>query len=197
MPDKDEIKEDVTNFVEGVEGNVEGYLYGNNSTNAGSNFGEALGGLIHVDADAEGCVDEDVVTLYWDALLGMLGVIIFTILVAFLFGCCSKRCAGRWYTMMGLVHLIMGALLASVLMPTCDCAEDNDICSAHKYNPGPVWGAIVMVLGILFACKGCCMVRGANQEDAVENEGAKLLAQDDHGGFKDDQGGYKDDNELL
>ena len=186
MPDASEIIDDAKNYVEEVEGDVEGYFYGENNTTQPENIAEALGGLIKVDADAEGCVDEDVVTLFWEALAGMLGVLIFTFLFAYLLNCCSKRCAGRWYQMMGMVHFVMGALLASFLMPKCDCVDDIDTCTAHKYNPGPVWGIIVMVIGFLLFCRGWCVVRSASSENAVETEGARLLNQQDEGGYKDD-----------
>jgi len=200
MSDNDGIKNEITGIYEEGLNDAEEYMYGSNSTHAGESFQEALGGLIQVDEDAEACVDEDLVTLYWNAVLGMFGVLAFTLLMAFFFSCCSKRCAGRWYEMMAVVHLIMGALLASFFVPTCNCPGDDpdDICSAHKYNPGPVWGAMFCVVGILLGCRGCCMVRGANRASVVEAEGSKLLAQEDHAQWAnpDNRAEYKDDGDT-
>jgi len=139
--------------------------------------------------------------MYWEVVFVMTAWFFLTILVPYVLCCCAKKCVSwqaRWYYMSALLFLIMGSLCASVLMPECplDCAS---VCNAHKYNPGPVWGVVMILVSFIFVVKGCCTSRYATKlanEDAAKTAAERIPMTMSH-----EEGGYSDtphgDQEII
>ena len=142
---------------------------------------------------------------YWDLLYAMMALAMLTILVPYLFFCCTKRfrCIAWIYFVSGLVKIICGILLATALVPECPLECGAFFCSLHEYNPGPLYGCIVMVVGVLWLLKGCTLrMKGTRAELALEKAKAAAAAGGtgdgtDVNGTADVGTGYNENEEEM
>ena len=139
---------------------------------------------------------------YWEAVGAAAALFVAAFIVPYLLCCCNSRwprCASKWFFTMGLLQWVIGILLATYLMP--ECLEEMcgaHFCSAHKNNPGQVWGGVVIGLGFVLMCKSCGLRRYAKhreQERNIANEAEKgaLVSNTIDTMMEDSQrGSYKD-----
>lgn len=191
-----------------VEGEVEGYFFGSsNFTNIELNEdGEPIYAEDPEDTDCAYLMKDDI-EKYWGVVGAMIALFVASFVLPWLLCCCGKRwprCASRFFFWMGVTEWICGALLASVLMPNClQHLCGAQFCSAHKYNPGQVWGGVVVGLGFILQMKACGFWRQARRQENERN----LASQAEKGALvstidtmmDESQRGYKDrpDNELI
>jgi hypothetical protein len=116
---------------------------------------------------------------FWGLVYAMVALTMLTILMRYLFFCCSKwtRCFAKLYGLAGTFNFLVGILMVSVLLPECppDCGVY--FCRIHHYNPGPIYGCVVMFMGVLWWCKACQLRRQAAREE-VEKEAQRVMAED-------------------
>ena len=115
------------------------------------------------------------VTTYWNMLYAMMALVLLTMVAPYVFLCCSKRlkykCLASFYYTIALVTFICGVLLSTdkALMPDCLLECGAFFCSLHEYNPGPLYGAIVIVLSFVWTLKGCMLSYKGRQAKAQKN----------------------------
>ena len=162
----------MSNIINTVEETFNGYWNGN-----GNNATEMDALYPDETLAPQTCLDnmEHSVNLFWNMVYSMLALLMFTILMPYGFFCCwsRPRCLAAFYNVMGLVNLIIGSLLASVLKPVCPLECGKFVCSMHKVNPGPVYGCIVIFIALLWFCKACSLYRQARRQE-VEQEAERV-----------------------
>lgn len=112
---------------------------------------------------------EPEVKVFWDVVYAVLVLFIVTIMIPWLC-CCFRgrpRCLARAYSLSGLIHMLIGLLLATALLPLCHCNEE--VCSVHRYNPTAGYGSVSVVIGFFWWVKACCLRRYARK---VEQQAA-------------------------
>jgi hypothetical protein len=122
-----------------------------------------------------------VVEVYWDLVYAMIVLTIITVLVPCILFCFKNRprCIARIFYLSGLTEILIGMLLATVLMPHCPLVCGELVCSVHQYNPGPVYGIIFTIIGLLWLCKACSLQRVAKKQELEEaSEGLRLESND-------------------
>ncbi|CAB9506126.1 expressed unknown protein [Seminavis robusta] len=153
---------------------VEGYIWGN-STDAVVN-----GTMYPVETLPPATCDEKMtqpVEVYWTLVGSMLVLFLATFVLPFICFCCKNhpRCLARIFFFSGLIKLIIGSLLASVLLPQCPIECGEFFCGVHKYSPGPVYGIIFIIIGLLWLCRGCALKRSAKKQE-LEREAERATA---------------------
>lgn len=172
------VEDTVEETFQTAEQEVEDYFFGGNSTtNNNSNLTDEDGNLIYAEDPEDTDCDylmKDAVDKYWNTVFAMMGLFVLAFLLPYLFCCCNKRwprCSSRWFFWNGVAQWVMGGLLASsVFLP--DCLEKlcgAQFCSAHKYNPGQVWGGVVIGLGVILQMKACGQWRYARKMEKERN----------------------------
>ena len=112
--------------------------------------------------------------VFWDVVFSMIAFFVLCVGFPYIFFCCKNypRFLARFYGLFGMFNFIVGAILMSpVLLPKCPL-ECGDICKAHKYNPGPIYGCLCLFLSLIWWCKACFLRRQAKKMD-IEKEAAK------------------------
>jgi len=195
LKERTDLKEKAEEEFNTVEQDVKDYFFGSaNHTTVGAGIGSSgdVANTTGIDAefteadytDCDYLMSKDI-TMYWSIVGGMFGLFLLAFVVPYIVCCCNTRwpkCASRWFFYLGLVHWIMGALLSTKLMPTCLLALCGEVfCSAHKYNPGQVWGGVIVGLGFILQCKACSLMRVAKKQQnernlAVEAEKGALVS---------------------
>lgn len=107
------------------------------------------------------------VDAFWNVLYAMVALLMATILMPYVFFCCKNypRWLAKLYGLSGIINVVIGILMVSVLLPKCPLECGELFCSVHKYNPGPIYGCVMMFLGILWWCKACALRRQAKKEE--------------------------------
>lgn len=189
------VEEEAIDTIQTVEENIEDYLFG--GANSTGEFEAPLddnGNPIYPedyqDTDCEYLMKDEIMK-YWNTVFAMMALFVVAFLVPYLLCCCNSRwprCSSRWFFWNGVLQWIMGALLASsVFIPEClDNLCGAKFCSAHKYNPGQVWGGVVIGLGCILQMKACGQWRYARKLDkerniANEAEKGRLVPTNDNG----------------
>ena len=133
--------------------------------------------------DCEASMHKEI-SVYWDLIWSMLALFFVTILLPYIFFCCRNkpRIVAKVYGLSGMVNVVIGILLSTVLMPQCDVNCGKYFCGNHMNNPGPVYGCVVTVIGVLWWCKACSLRRQAKRQEledaALKAEGAAAPKED-------------------
>jgi len=149
---------------------------------------------------------EESVSTYWDLVYAMLVLAFVTVMMPYVFGCCRKSIRYRlssWiYMVSGWVKVICGLLLCTALVPECPVECGSFFCSLSQYNPGPIYGVIVLFVGVFWFIKACTLNMAAKRASvAAANQKGNLhetvaLTNTDPDSDEDEEGGltqsYKD-----
>jgi hypothetical protein len=174
MPDiqntLNQVESQVEESFHTVQGDVHDYFYGGNNITAdipADQDGNLIEPEDYHDTDCEYLM-QDEVNQYWNTVFAMVALFLAAFLLPYLLCCCNSRwprCASRWFFWNGVAHCIVGALLASsTLMPNClEKLCGVHFCKAHKYNPGQVWGGVVIGFGFVLHMKACSQWRYARK----------------------------------
>lgn len=185
--------------MEGVQKTVQGYVSGwlNGGSNATlDNSAQTLApGETYAPADCVAKMEPEV-HVFWSLVGAMLVLLIVTILVPWICCCCRHRprCLAALYTASGLVDVICGSLLATVLLPMCPpgCGE-GDTCSKHRYHPTPAYGAVCVCIGMVWFLKSCwlrcCQARKKDREAAVQEDPTSTASFVDHNKMEGEKNG--------
>jgi hypothetical protein len=163
-----------------VYDSINEYIFGNATSHGNTT-------IYPVETIAPGvCVSqmEQVVQSFWDVVYAMIVLTVATALFPFVCFCCKKRprCIARVFFLCGFTQLVVGLLLATVLMPQCPAVCGEFVCSVHQYNPGPLYGIITTLIGLLWLCKACSLQRVAKKQELEKaSEGLRLESNDKKG----------------
>jgi len=141
------------------------------------------------------------VQTYWNTLTAMLVLVVVMLIMPYLFCCCAQQRKWRFiswmYVLAGWIKIICGILLSTALLPDCPLECGAFFCGLHEYNPGPLYGAIVVLIGLLWLVKACTLRIKGKRAEIKAKEAQIMAAEEGYSAGKHSVKGknnYKDNN---